>query len=62
MITQENFKSVLLSLDFEENKSIFSKSFPHTEGIIKVDFNKKELVLTEVMSFDSFIAWLLINL
>jgi hypothetical protein len=24
--------------------------------------NKKELVLTEVMSFDSFIAWLLINL
>lgn len=47
MITQENFKSVLLSLDFEENKSIFSKSFPHTEGIIKVDFNKKELIYPE---------------
>jgi hypothetical protein len=24
--------------------------------------DKKQLVLTEVMSFDSFIAWLLINL
>ena len=47
MITQENFKSVLLSLDFQENKSIFSKSFPHTEGILKVDFNKKELIYPE---------------
>ena len=47
MITQENFKSVLLSLDFQENKSILSKSFPHTEGILKVDFHRKELIYPE---------------
>jgi type I restriction enzyme M protein len=44
MITQENFKSLLLSLGFEKNENIFSKHFPHTEGILKVDFKKKELI------------------
>ena len=47
MITQENFKSLLLSLGFELNRNVFSKRFAHTEGILKVDLNKKELIYPE---------------
>lgn len=47
MITQDNFKSLLLSLGFEENGDVLSKHFSHTEGMLKVDFNKKELIYPE---------------
>ncbi|WP_313656750.1 N-6 DNA methylase [Planktothrix agardhii] len=47
MINQDNFKSLLISLGFEQNKNVLSKYFPHTEGILKVDFNKKELLYPE---------------
>jgi len=39
MITQENFRSILISLGFEQNRNVLSKSFVHTEGILEVDFN-----------------------
>ena len=47
MITQDNFKSLLLSLGFEENQNALSKHFSHSEGMLKVDFNKKELIYPE---------------
>ncbi len=47
MITQDNFKSLLLSLGFEQNRNVLSKHFSHTEGMLKVDFNKKELIYPE---------------
>jgi len=47
MINQENFKSILISLGFEQDKNVLSKFFPHTEGILKVDFHNKELIYPE---------------
>ena len=47
MITQDNFKSLLLSLGFEENQNALSKHFSHSEGMLKVDFNKKKLIYPE---------------
>ncbi|RCJ36587.1 hypothetical protein A6769_15795 [Nostoc punctiforme NIES-2108] len=47
MITQDNFKSFLLSLGFEQNGDVLSKHFLHTEGMLKVDFNKKQLIYPE---------------
>ncbi|WP_082127282.1 type I restriction enzyme HsdR N-terminal domain-containing protein [Calothrix sp. 336/3] len=47
MMTQDNFKSLLLSLGFEQNQNVLSKHFSHTEGMLKVDFNKKELIYPE---------------
>jgi hypothetical protein len=47
MITQDNFKSFLLLLGFEQNGDVLSKHFLHTEGMLKVDFNKKQLIYPE---------------
>ena len=47
MITQDNFKALLLSLDFRQKKNVLEKSFEHTEGILRVDFGKEELVYPE---------------
>lgn len=47
MINQDNFKSLLISLGFEQNKNILSKNFRHTDGILKVNFEKKELIYPE---------------
>lgn len=47
MINQDNFKFLLISLGFEQNKNVLSKYFPHTDGILKVNFDKKELIYPE---------------
>ncbi len=47
MINQDNFKFLLLSLGFEQNKNVLSKQFLHTEGILKIDLNEKKLIYPE---------------
>lgn len=47
MITENNFESFLLCLGFEKRKSILLKHFSHTEGILRVDLIKKELIYPE---------------
>ena len=46
-MTNSNFKSILKSLNFQENNHIFEKHFPKTEAYLKVDFDKKELIYPE---------------
>lgn len=48
MINKENLKDVLKSLGFvPESKGIYSKSFKDIDAILKVDFNKEELIYPE---------------
>ena len=45
MITKDNFKDVLKTLDFEAEGDIFQKSIGETE--LKVDFDKQEMIYPE---------------
>ena len=47
MITETNFKSLLLKLGFTTEGQIFSKYFPYVEAILKVDFGNKTLIYPE---------------
>lgn len=49
MITENNFKELLIHLGFEEKKQAFEKHFPQTDAFLKVDFHKKELIYPEVL-------------
>ncbi|WP_104748088.1 hypothetical protein [Helicobacter cetorum] len=42
MITKENFKEVLETLDFKENNKIFAKTI--NNATLQVDFEKQELI------------------
>lgn len=52
MITKDNFKSVLLALNFIENENIFSKHFSNIDAYLKVDFSKNELIYPEDKGFE----------
>ena len=43
MITESNFKNLLLSLGFTESGNTFEKKFPHFGTSMSVDFSKKKL-------------------
>ncbi len=47
MITEQNFRTLLQQLGFQENNQIFEKKFSKTEAYLKVDFGKKELIYPE---------------
>lgn len=48
MITQENFRQLLQKLNFQEDKSIFSKRFPQNDCWLKVDFDKKNSSIPKI--------------
>jgi len=43
-INKENFKSVLKSLDFNNDGNVYSKKFEDFDCYLKVDFNKGEII------------------
>ena len=47
MINKENFKSVLKSLDFNNDGNVYSKKFEDFDCYLKVDFNKGEIIYPE---------------
>ncbi len=44
MINKDNFKALLIHLNFEEKNNIFSKYFSYADAYLKVDFVKNLLV------------------
>ncbi len=51
LITQENFRSVLKILNFEDSGDVYTKHFLNTESILKVNFKKHELIYPEDKGF-----------
>lgn len=47
MITETNFRDLLLHLGFEEKDCIFEKHFPKSDAVLKADFHNKELIYPE---------------
>ena len=47
MITKDNLKTLLLTLDFEQNGNQYSKKFADSEAFLKVDFDKNILIYPE---------------
>ncbi len=47
MITKDNLKTLLLSLEFEQSGNQYSKKFADSEAYLKVDFDKNQLVYPE---------------
>jgi type I restriction enzyme M protein len=47
MITKDNLKSLLLSLNFEKSGTQYSKKFAESEAFLKVDFDKSQLIYPE---------------
>jgi hypothetical protein len=47
MITKDNLKSLLLSLNFEKSGHQYSKKFTDSEAFLKVDFDKSQLIYPE---------------
>lgn len=49
MIDRSNFDQLLLKLDFnfDKKKKLYTKKFPHTEGVLKVDYEDGELIYPE---------------
>ena len=44
MITESNFRDLLLSIGFQKNGDLFEKTFPHFAVSMSVDFSKKKLI------------------
>lgn len=51
MITKENFKKILLTLGFTENKNIYTKTFHELDCELKVDFKNELLIYPENKGF-----------
>ena len=49
MITESNFKNLLLCLGFTENGNLYEKKFPHFNVSMRVDFSKKKLYYPDVI-------------
>lgn len=49
MITTENFKSVLLALDFVQIQNIYEKVFPQYSCVLRVDFTHRKLIYPEAI-------------
>jgi hypothetical protein len=47
MITKDNLKTLLLSLNFEKNGDQYSKKFADSEAFLRVDFDKNLLIYPE---------------
>jgi type I restriction enzyme M protein len=47
MITKDNLKTLLLSLNFEKSGNQYSKKFADSEAYLKVDFDKNQLFYPE---------------
>ncbi|MCB1659085.1 MAG: restriction endonuclease subunit M, partial [Pseudomonadales bacterium] len=47
MIQNDNFRAMLLSLGFSEQKQVLSKFFPQFDGELKVDFVQEKLIYPE---------------
>ena len=47
MITKDNFKNLLVVINFKQNGNIFTKQFDELNAILKVDFDNQELVYPE---------------
>lgn len=47
MITKENLKELLIHLNFVEENNIFSKTIEKVDAILKIDFEKKEIIYPE---------------
>ena len=47
MITKDNLKTLLLALNFEQSGNQYSKTFTHSEAVLKVDFDKNCLIYPE---------------
>jgi restriction endonuclease S subunit len=47
MITKDNLKLLLLTLEFEQNGNQFSKRFADSDTFLKVDFDKNLLIYPE---------------
>ncbi|WP_061458292.1 hypothetical protein [Streptococcus gallolyticus] len=43
MITESNFKNLLLFLGFTQSGNLYEKKFPHFNASMRVDFSKKKL-------------------
>ena len=43
MITESNFRNLLLSLGFKNRDELYEKKFPHLNALMSVDFAKKKL-------------------
>ncbi|MCT4614815.1 MAG: restriction endonuclease subunit S [Marinifilaceae bacterium] len=48
MINKQNFKALLLHLNFEEKDNIYTKNFEGTGNYLKADFNKEQLEYPEM--------------
>lgn len=49
MITVDNFKSVLQSMDFVQSQNIYEKAFPQFSCVLRVDFTQKKLIFPEAI-------------
>lgn len=49
MITESNFRDLLLCLDFNSNGDVYEKSFPNFKVSMSVDFSKKKLFYPEAI-------------
>ena len=47
MITKDNLKPLLLTLEFEQNGNQYSKGFADSDAFLKVDFDKNLLIYPE---------------
>jgi type I restriction enzyme M protein len=47
MIKEDNLKTLLLALKFEQNGNQYSKTFAHSEAVLTVDFDKNCLIYPE---------------
>lgn len=47
MITQTNFKDLLIQIGFAQTDNVFLKEFPGIDDYLKVDFDKQILIYPE---------------